>query len=594
MTLQVKAGEFTAVIGKSGSGKSTMINMITGIDRPTLGEVIINGTAIQNLNEDQMAAWRSLNLGVVFQFFQMLPTLTLIENVQLPMLIGKRFPRAEHPQRAMHLLDLVGLADQADKFPSEVSGGQQQRAAIARSLANDPKILVADEPTGSLDSKTGDAIFRLFEDFVSEGRTILMVTHDRSLAGRVSRVIFISDGEIVDEMLADALPGLSAKNQVQILSQLESERYAPGEVIIRQGDPAETFYIITRGEADVVAQYPGGEEIVLARLSAGQYFGEMGIIEKSPRSATVRATPDADVTVMQLDREIFAQVMHESNLTNEEMAHVVRQRAIEADLQRSLPTLSKELVADVSAELAIKSYSPGKVVVRQGDPADAFYIITRGDLEVVLENPDGREQIVERLSVGEYFGEMGLLENGVRTATVRAAPDSEVTVMQLDGDVFAQVMSSSNLTRDDMAEVVRRRALENELQQALPTLDASLVTELAKRLEIISWHPGQVIARQGEHLQSFYIIAAGEVEVIEDLPDGSTAVVERLGKAQFVGEISLIQNEPEPRTVRVSATGDAKVIAIGQPDFEAMMAQSTETRQAIMRILEQRQTKETG
>ena len=187
INLQVKAGEFAAVIGKSGSGKSTLINMVTGIDRPTLGEIVIDNIPIHRLNEDDMATWRGQHLGVIFQFFQLLPTLTLLENVMLPMQLSNTYAGAVREERALHLLDMVDLADQAHKFPSAVSGGQQQRAAIARALANDPKVLVADEPTGSLDSKTADSIFQLFEDFVSQGRTILMVTHDRDLAGRVSR-----------------------------------------------------------------------------------------------------------------------------------------------------------------------------------------------------------------------------------------------------------------------------------------------------------------------------------------------------------------------------------------------------------------------
>ncbi|RME77896.1 MAG: ABC transporter ATP-binding protein [Chloroflexi bacterium] len=201
--LQVDTGEFVAVIGKSGSGKSTLINMITGIDRPTSGEVLVGDTAVHTLNEGQIAEWRGRNVGVVFQFFQLLPTLTLLENVMLPMDFCNMYRMREREERAMHLLELVGLADHAHKLPTAVSGGQQQRAAIARAMANDPPIIVADEPTGNLDSATSESIFSLFEDLVRRGKTILMVTHDLDLARRASRTILLVDGEVVDQLTAD-------------------------------------------------------------------------------------------------------------------------------------------------------------------------------------------------------------------------------------------------------------------------------------------------------------------------------------------------------------------------------------------------------
>jgi putative ABC transport system ATP-binding protein len=207
--LQVYPGEFVAVVGKSGSGKSTLINMFTGIDHPTDGEVVVAGTQIRQLDEGQMAEWRGRHLGIVFQFFQLLPTLNLIENVMLPMDLCQIFEEGERPKRAMHLLDQMGLADDATKFPAAVSGGHQQRAAIARALANDPPILVADEPTGNLDSRTAEGVFRLFESLVAGGKTILMVTHDRELAARVPRAFTLADGLFVDEahrLEGDALP----------------------------------------------------------------------------------------------------------------------------------------------------------------------------------------------------------------------------------------------------------------------------------------------------------------------------------------------------------------------------------------------------
>ena len=195
--LTVDKGEFVAIIGKSGCGKSTLINMITGIDRPTGGEVWVNNTAVHTLNEGQIAEWRGRELGVIFQFFQLLPTLTVMQNVMLPMDFCRTYPIPQRRERAMSLLEQVGLADVAHKLPSSVSGGQQQLAAIARALANDPPILAADEPTGNLDSATAEIIFQLFNQLVDQGKTILMVTHDPDKARRVTRVVTIVDGEIL-------------------------------------------------------------------------------------------------------------------------------------------------------------------------------------------------------------------------------------------------------------------------------------------------------------------------------------------------------------------------------------------------------------
>jgi putative ABC transport system ATP-binding protein len=196
ITFDVKNGEFVSIVGPSGNGKSTLLNMVTGIDRPTSGQVVVAGSTVSKMNEDALARWRGENLGIIFQFFQMLPGLSLFNNVVLPMdLVGKYTPK-ERRERAMSLLEMVGLGDQANKLPALVSGGQQQRAAIARALANDPPLIVADEPTGNLDSASARIVFDLFGKLVKEGKTMLMVTHDKELARKVPRKIEIMDGRI--------------------------------------------------------------------------------------------------------------------------------------------------------------------------------------------------------------------------------------------------------------------------------------------------------------------------------------------------------------------------------------------------------------
>jgi putative ABC transport system ATP-binding protein len=197
--LQVRKGEFVVVAGKSGAGKTTLVNMITGLDKSTSGEIWVNGTPVHKLGTEKAARWRGQSVGVVFQFFELLPTLTVLQNVMLPMDFAHKYSIHRQQERAMYLLEQMGIAEHAHKLPSAVSGGQQQRVAIARAMANDPPILVADEPTGSLDSVTAGTVLEVFEDLVEQGKTVLLVTHDEDIARRATRTIMLADGEIVDE-----------------------------------------------------------------------------------------------------------------------------------------------------------------------------------------------------------------------------------------------------------------------------------------------------------------------------------------------------------------------------------------------------------
>jgi putative ABC transport system ATP-binding protein len=198
ISLTIESRKLVAITGKSGSGKSTLLNVITGIDRPTTGSVVINDIRVDKLSESELASWRGKNVGVVFQFFQLLPTLTILENVMLPMDFCDTYPKKDRKERALSLLQLVDIKEQADKFPSTLSGGQQQRVAIARALANDPPLIVADEPTGNLDSQTATAIFELFAKLARSGKTVVVVTHEREFSSYFENTINIADGIVVN------------------------------------------------------------------------------------------------------------------------------------------------------------------------------------------------------------------------------------------------------------------------------------------------------------------------------------------------------------------------------------------------------------
>ncbi len=329
VNLRVNRGEFVAIIGKSGSGKSTLLNMLTGIDRPTSGEVYVDDAPVHTLSEGQLAKWRGKHLGIVFQFFQLLPTLTLLENVMLPMDLCGLYSVRERKKRAMGLLELVEMGDQANKLPTAVSGGQQQRVAIARALANNPPIVVADEPTGNLDSKTAKSVFDLFEVLIASGKTIVMVTHDADLAKRVDRAVIVSDGEVIDEYLARTFPALTDEQLIETTRDLQPQRHEPGSIILREGLPAAKFFIVTRGQAEVVLKGPEGSEIVVSRMNPGQYFGEIELRHGGANIATIRAAAVDGVDVVALDREMFNRLVAESPETRAAIDRIVDERITE-------------------------------------------------------------------------------------------------------------------------------------------------------------------------------------------------------------------------------------------------------------------------
>jgi ABC-type lipoprotein export system ATPase subunit len=315
--LEINAGEFVSVIGKSGSGKSTLLNMITGIDRPTSGEVNVNGTAVHELSENRMARWRGINLGIVFQFFQLLPTISVIENIMLPMDFCKTFPMRKREKRALELLELVELAEHAYKLPTALSGGQQQRVAIARALANDPPIIIADEPTGNLDSKTADSVFKLFTDLVAQGKTIIVVTHDSALARRTKRTALITDGEIVNEYVAMAMPTLPREVMLQATHVATLHCYEPGSMILTEGTNADSFHIVTRGIVEVILPRANQSDVIALQLGPGKFFGEMAFFHERKRRASVRASESGPVEVLAIGYDQLDQLLSQSEPTRE-------------------------------------------------------------------------------------------------------------------------------------------------------------------------------------------------------------------------------------------------------------------------------------
>jgi ABC-type lipoprotein export system ATPase subunit len=324
--LTINRGEFVSIVGKSGSGKSTLLNMVTGIDHPTEGRVVVNGMDIYTgVSESQRSKWRGRNLGIVFQFFQLLPMLTLLENVMLPMDYADMYDFDERPKRALELLTLVGLEKFAHKLPVLVSTGQQQLAAIARAMACDPPLLVADEPTGNLDTRSSDQIIRLFEGFVAQGKTVVMVTHDPSLTSRTHRNVVISDGEIIDETISKSLPQLRHRHMLEFTKIAQERVYRAGETIISRDQSVDYFFMIRKGQVEVILLDEQKQEFVISTMGRNEYFGEIELLRGGRSIANVRAG-DEPVEVVTIPRADFVRVIEESPITAEAIGKIVQKR----------------------------------------------------------------------------------------------------------------------------------------------------------------------------------------------------------------------------------------------------------------------------
>ncbi len=333
VSMQLNYGQFISIVGKSGCGKSTLLNMITGIDHPTAGEVIVGDQRIYEMSESERALWRGKNMGVVFQFFQLLPTLTLLENTMLPMDYCKVYPFHERPDRAMELLKTVGLEEHAHKLPAVVSSGQQQGAAIARALATDPPIILADEPTGNLDSRSAENILNLFEQFAAQGKTILIVTHDPSITRRTDQTIILSDGEIIDQTVARALPFLSHPQMLAATHQAKRQAFAPLATILSQGDSVEHFFMIVSGQVEIVVTSEQSNEMSLACLGPGQFFGEVELTQGGGSIASARAAASG-VELALLPKDSFYKLIDGSPLTRSAIQEVAQTRRAENERRR--------------------------------------------------------------------------------------------------------------------------------------------------------------------------------------------------------------------------------------------------------------------
>lgn len=297
--LDIAAGEFIGIIGKSGAGKSTLLNMISAVDHLTGGEVWVGNTQIHALSQTQLSRWRGRNVGVVYQTFQLMPMLTLLDNILLPIDFLGRYHPLKSVERAMSLLADLDIAEHAYKFPSQISGGQQQRVAIARALANDPAIILADEPTGSLDSATAATTMAILKNLGRRGKTIIMATHDSSLTHYFTRTVILCDGEVVDEALARLFPMVSHEKLITAGHNFSRGTYSPGQPILAENGPIPGLLMVIRGKAETTRN---GEKV---QFCAGEMFGERELVGGDPNPASIVAGGSTTVEIGCLSRSCF-------------------------------------------------------------------------------------------------------------------------------------------------------------------------------------------------------------------------------------------------------------------------------------------------
>lgn len=319
-------GELTVVVGKSGSGKSVLLRLMAGLDRPTAGSITVGETRLQDLTPAALTRWRRQTVGILLQDQQLIAGLNVLQNVQLALELADVISTKDRVDHAREALAQVGMLNYESARAASLSVGQRRRAALAQALANEPPLILADEPTQGLDPIRAAAVFRLFHRLAEAGKTVIIATHDYELASRGGRAVVLSDGEIVNQHVTEAFAALDLVQLNAAAERLQPRRYAPGQVIVRQGDRADRFFIIARGEAEVLIEMPDGAPVLINTLGPGQYFGEVAVVRRTPRTATVRASDKSGLDVLALGRDVFSQLLEHSEPTRERIDSVIRER----------------------------------------------------------------------------------------------------------------------------------------------------------------------------------------------------------------------------------------------------------------------------
>ncbi|MEY2976474.1 MAG: hypothetical protein RLZZ435_611 [Cyanobacteriota bacterium] len=461
INLDIQAGEFVIMTGPSGSGKSTLLSLIGCLRSVQMGSLKVLGQELNSASEQKLTQARR-NFGYIFQASNLVSFLNVEQNIATALDVKHHFNRAKKRQFTLDILEAVGLKDYLKSYPQALSGGQKQRVAIARALVTQPKLLLADEPTAALDSQTGRQTIELMRTLAKEQSTaVLFVTHDPRILDVADRIIEVGDGKLglaYSQEIALALPGLQETHVSKMDVQPNVVTYAPKEVIFEEGDPADHFYIILKGKVEVFQKKLNQSEQILAHLGRGQYFGEIGLLKSdSKRSASIRVFETEPVTLMVVEKKDFQNLMTGSQLTETMIAETLQKRLNISAIATALPTLDNQTIEAILPHLERLRYGANSYIIHAGEVADAFYIIVSGYVEILKETETGESIVMNTLGVGEYFGEIGLMENRPRTSTVKVHAETNVDLIAIKSDIFQHFIQQHPVSKAEIARVVCQR-----------------------------------------------------------------------------------------------------------------------------------------
>ncbi|NES85695.1 MAG: cyclic nucleotide-binding domain-containing protein [Moorea sp. SIO2B7] len=596
INLEIKPREFVILTGPSGSGKSTLLSLVGCLRSVGDGSLKILGQELNDASNEQRIQMRR-NFGYITQSSNLLGFLKAWQNVQMSLELQPHLSRRELYDRSVAILEAVGLGDRINYYPDNLSGGQRQRVAIASALVSQPKLVLADEPTAALDKVSGRNAVALMQRLAKEqGSAILMVTHDNRILDLADRIINVEDGKLgfaLNQEISLALPGFDETLLEKAETQPLVLTYSPGEVLVRQGDIADRFYILLEGNVEIFQENPNQPPQFLRRLGRGDYFGEVGLLQGGKRTATVQAAIDSEAKVVVVEKELFQLMINESELTSTDIARRLHQRVMTSRLTQVLPNLDLSQIEEAVAQVEILRYGPNSNIVQAGDRAQRFYLIAKGRVEILTSDTKDEETRSYILSTGGYFGEKELVTGQPYTLTARVMQDSEAEVMVLPGQVFLRLIRSSQTSQTEVATAVRDRLMSSEsvpksepvsyqldgtfkpnIADSLLNLDPTILAQAKTNPTIKTYDAGETIVQQGDTATEFYMILMGTVEVWQEFSDRPSQFLRQIRSGEYFSELGLLQGGTRTATVRAIASEGVAVMVISEDLFRLLLSHS--------------------
>lgn len=457
INLEIQPGEFVIMTGPSGSGKSTLLSLIGCLRAVQEGSLKILGQELKGATDQQQTQVR-YHFGYIFQDSNLLKFLTAEQNIHVSLELNPDLHSAEIQERTHHILDTVGLLPQSHHYPHQLSGGQRQRIGIACALVNCPALVLADEPTAALDSRSGRRTVELMHRLAKErGSAVLMVTHDHRMLDVADRIIQLEDGCLELDYrreLTVAFPGLNQDHLERLVIKPTIATYPPGAFIFHKGDVPDNVYVVIQGDVQIVQENGNQPLRILQTIGRGGYFGEIGVLQGRGRTASVRVSSTSATRLMTIEKGTFLRLMQGSHVTSAVIAQEMQKRITVAFLLEALPNANVQQVMDILSQVDRLKYGPGSNIVYQGHGAEQFYIIMSGQVEVLQRDGTSEETRINILGPGHCFGGIDLRDDSDFATTIRATQQRSVEVMVLDRTTFRQLIERANGSNMERATVV--------------------------------------------------------------------------------------------------------------------------------------------